>query len=233
MTDTQILINYLINDEIEKLSKIYLDSEWRNNVDFEKVFDSIIDEKPNSSINNMLGLIYHDGLSIKKDPQKAFYYAKLSAKTGNSYGQFNLAWMYDRGSGIKLNESKALYYYRLSTKQRNCYAQDKLGDIYHYGNGIVPVNYLKALKYYLLSANQGNNKSKCNITILLQDWDRQNLGEYILNLEKQRRYLDTKCHKLEGENTYLRYRPGGPGFEECQERFKKQDYYKFFFYQTF
>ena len=54
----------------------------------------------------------------KKQNIEAFKWYNLSAKHGNSEGQFNLARSYEYGYGILMNDNLAFDYYIMSGKNR-------------------------------------------------------------------------------------------------------------------
>ena len=128
--DTEQFIKLLNDNDSEKLSKIYILYEWKKNIKFDQVFNTLnqkIDR--NHSENHILGYIYHLGLGLEKDYQKAKEYYELSANQGNSYAQNNLGYLYCNGLGLEKDVKKAKYYYELSTNQGSSSAKDRLNEL--------------------------------------------------------------------------------------------------------
>lgn len=67
--------------------------------------------KGSSRAANWLGTIYYWGDSdfpvVRKDPKKAFYYARMAAEKGHLYGLKNLGFCYDHGIGTPPNYALA------------------------------------------------------------------------------------------------------------------------------
>ena len=109
------------------------------------------------------------------------YFYKLSADQGNELAQLALASCYRYGTGVATNETEAVRYYRLSAEQADASAQYWLGywylsvlcelicflfcnelcvlifciHSYNFGYGVTK-DLKEAVKWYRLSANQGN-----------------------------------------------------------------------------
>jgi len=140
----------------------------------------------------------------------------LAADQGYSKAQSNLGYMYLNGLGVERDYEKALYWYQLAVDQGSSFAQSKLGSMYEEGHG-VERDYEKALYWFQLATEQGDNIAQKHLIHFLLRWSKTGLDQYIKKIE-------SKCQKLEEENTELKYRPGGIGYKECKDRFDKQDY---------
>jgi TPR repeat protein len=214
MIDTEQFIQLLKNDNIDHLNLIFIKYNWNKDIDLEKVYQEIKDEK-NGSVWYILGYMYHSGYGVEQNYSKALEYYLLSAEQNNAFAQLYLGLMYNNGIGVEQNYSKALEYYHLSAKQNNSDAQNYIGDMYYYGYG-VEQNYSKALEYFLLSAEQNNlmaqmmlGKFSNEIIALKRDFNSK-----INNLEE-------KIGELEAEIIELKYRPGGIGYQEAKNEFEK------------
>jgi hypothetical protein len=89
---------------------------------------------------------------------EAFKYFELSAKQGNSEGQYYLGIMYRKGKGVKTDDSEARKNFELSAAQGNPQAQFSLGESYLYGLG-VELDPKEAAEHFILSAKQGKGES--------------------------------------------------------------------------
>ena len=210
---TQHLIQLLEDDNQKELYEIYIKNGWKNNIDFEMVYDIIFNLK-NPSIHNMIGYMYRYGRHVEQDYEKAFHYFKLSADQGNQCAQDNLGNMYYYGRHVEQDYEKAFYYFKLSADQGNKCAQNDLGAMYHRGY-YVEQDYKTAFYYFKLSADQGNDIAKDNIKYVIKAWD--NIDEYIAELINDVNILKEKNRTLEEENTELRYQPGNIGYREAKE----------------
>jgi hypothetical protein len=214
MIDTEQFIQLLKNDDTEQLNLIYIKYNWQKDIDFEKVYQEIKDEK-GGSVWHMLGYMYKNCKYVDQNYSKALEYYILSAEQNNSYAQNNLGHLYENGYGVEQNYSKALEYYHLSAEQNDPNAQFNMGHMYENGYG-VQQNYSKALEYYLLSAKQNNLKAQMmlgkfsnEIIALKRDFNSKN------------RQLEEKIGELEAEIIELKYRPGGIGYQEAKNEFEK------------
>lgn len=68
-------------------------------------------EKGDAKIQSTIAVMYHTGVGVKKNYQKAFYWYKKAAEQGITAAQANLGVMYAKGTGTKrdLIESYAWY----------------------------------------------------------------------------------------------------------------------------
>ena len=166
--------NYLIclleSDEIEankELHLFYRDTKWKSKTNLTHILPTIqkLIDKNNNEAQYLLGYMYHYGIIVKENYEKAIHYYTLSANQGHSSGQNNLGYMYHYGLGIEQNYEKAIYYYTLSANQGYASAQNNLGIMYYDGRR-VEQNYEKAIHYFTLSANQGAPNAQCSLGVL-------------------------------------------------------------------
>lgn len=73
-----------------------------------------------------MGLCYKYGIGVKKNPELAFKYYKLSAEQENVYGQYGLGYCYENGFGTEKDINLAVKYYSLSANQESKLAIDAL-----------------------------------------------------------------------------------------------------------
>ena len=104
------------------------------------------------------GRILEDGgYGVKKDIKKAKEMYELSIKYQHPIGYYYMGLLYENGKGLpKKDEKEAVRLYRIGAELGFDNAQCSLGNCYDFGIGVAP-NPEEALKWYLLSADQGEN----------------------------------------------------------------------------
>lgn len=112
-----------------------------------------------------LGDIYYSGTEVSKNYTEAIKWYLSAAKSGNSRSQRVLGDCYFQGVGVKQNYSTAYAYYKQAADQENYKAQEALGSFYYHGYGGVAIDYKEAIKWYTLSANQGNAEAAYYLAI--------------------------------------------------------------------
>ena len=95
-------------DECNRLINEYFETKQ-----YEKCFQGHLPlaEKGYPLAECQVGYFYYDGLGVKKDAEKEFYWTKRAAEHGDRDGQFNLACFYEHGiwTGIDREAAKAWY----------------------------------------------------------------------------------------------------------------------------
>lgn len=112
-----------------------------------------------------LGLMYHQGIGIDVNFERAMQLYALSAQQGMARAQFNLGLMYDRGEGTQQDYREAYYWYQQAAEQGDADAQYALGTMNFYGQGR-PQNYPEAIRWYQESARQGHRDSQFNLGVM-------------------------------------------------------------------
>ncbi|KAF9124819.1 hypothetical protein BGW39_007866, partial [Mortierella sp. 14UC] len=102
-----------------------------------------------------LGVCYHDGVGVEKNPTEAFHWYLKSAEQGNARGQGILGYCYGEGFGVERDRQKAMYWYGIAAEQGDSVALYNIGYCYEDGLG-VERNPEEAVKWYRLSAELGN-----------------------------------------------------------------------------
>ena len=80
---------------------------------------------------------------------------RISALSGDTAAQYELAWRYQFGIGIEQDYQEAMKWYREAAVKEYAAAQSQIGWMYQQGLG-VEQNYAEALKWYIKAAEQGN-----------------------------------------------------------------------------
>nr|WP_181716989.1 tetratricopeptide repeat protein [Psychrobacter sp.]QJS05536.1 sel1 repeat protein [Psychrobacter sp.] len=102
----------------------------------------------------VLGGYYADGIGVRQDYAKAFYWYQKSADQGHSGGQFQMGQAYRSGQGVRQDYAKAFYWYQKSANQNNRNAQSAVGISYELGDG-VRQNKTTAKEWYGKSCDNG------------------------------------------------------------------------------
>ncbi len=84
-----------------------------------------------------LGVLYAQGLGVKKDPAMAAVWDRRAAKKGYTPAQFNLGEAYFSGVGVAADMNKAVYWWTTAAKRHHVKAQYNLGYLYLLGKGLV------------------------------------------------------------------------------------------------
>lgn len=117
------------------------------------------------SLNN-LGLFYRDGLGVKKDLDKAFYYIAKSAESGNRTGMSHLAGLYKKGTGVERNLAKAEEWYLKAAQAGHSSAYFDLGFMFDPRKNHKDGDAQKALEYYEQAAKQGSGGAAINAALI-------------------------------------------------------------------
>jgi hypothetical protein len=64
---------------------------------------------------NGLGVLYRDGIGVKRDPKEAVRWFQESASRGYAFGMYNLALMYKDGIGVMRNDVEAYKWFYLAS----------------------------------------------------------------------------------------------------------------------
>ncbi|CAG8515138.1 651_t:CDS:1 [Ambispora gerdemannii] len=89
--------------------------------------------------------------------QRAFFWFKNAALSGNVQGQYVFAHCYEKGKGVTKNQDLAFYWYRRAALNGHQMAQSKTGFCYFDGNGVAR-NTFTAFEWFYKCAR---NKLKC------------------------------------------------------------------------
>ena len=126
-------------------------------------------EKCNTAANqgdlkaqNLVGLIYDEGLGVPVDHLEAMKWFRKSANQGYDKAQCNLGRMYFNGRGVSRDYNEAAKWYNKAAEQGFAYAQNNLGSMYYDGRG-VSRDYDEAAKWFIKAAEQGDANAQCNL----------------------------------------------------------------------
>lgn len=100
-----------------------------------------------------LGLAYHLGQEVPRNPVEAVKWYQLAASDGYAPAQANLGYCYETGFGVEINPAQAVSWYQLSAVQGNAFAQYNLAKKYLSGPGVA-LNPKEAEKWFRSAASQ-------------------------------------------------------------------------------
>ena len=111
-------------------------------------------EQGDKSAQTNLGVLYYQGLGVRKDYAEAFKWYQLAAMQGYAEGEFNLGVAFAEGHGTGQDLREARKWYEFAAKQGYGPAQLMLAEMYYRGTG-VGVDYETAAKWYREAADGG------------------------------------------------------------------------------
>lgn len=84
---------------------------------------------------NIIGVMYRNGLGVAKDTNQALHWIRKAANQGEISAQHNLAGMYYQGEGLKKDSAKAFSWFLKAAEQGHGGAQYMAGLMYSRGDG--------------------------------------------------------------------------------------------------
>ncbi|MGH6913358.1 MAG: SEL1-like repeat protein, partial [Geminicoccales bacterium] len=102
-----------------------------------------------------LGLMYHEGDGVSRDPVQAAHWFRLAASEELPAGQAALGYLHEQGTGVEQDFAQALSWYRAAAEQDHAWAQYRLGLMYRDGRG-VPRDNEKAVDLLRAAAAKGD-----------------------------------------------------------------------------
>ena len=113
--------------------------------------------EPNAQ--NLIGVMYANGLNFEQSYEKAARYYTMAASQGLGKAQANLGILYYHGQFFEQSYSMAAEWFLKAAEQNDANAQYYLGMLYENGQG-VEKSREKAKAYYQLAADQGNAQAQ-------------------------------------------------------------------------
>jgi TPR repeat protein len=101
-----------------------------------------------------LGFLYHEGMGVKQDYQKAREFYELAATQNYSAALNNLGYMYEHGEGVEEDYTRARQFYEQAILLNDETSMVHLADMYEEGRG-VDQDYDRARHLYELAAKHG------------------------------------------------------------------------------
>ena len=126
--------------------------------------------------NYELGMAYALGNTLEQDYAKAFEHFTRSAGEGYAPAQYRLAAAYANGDGTEKDPARAVEWYEKSAAQGHTAAQRSLALIYLNGLEDVPRNKPRALAWYNLLVEDGNQMDIHRRDTLLEELSEQEIS---------------------------------------------------------
>jgi TPR repeat protein len=95
----------------------------------------------------ILGEMYLDGIGVKIDHEKAFFWLSKAAGNGDVEAQYLLGFMYENGLKVAQNIKRATKWYKEAAMQGDVLAQYNLAIIYKEGKGEVKKDMKEAFRW--------------------------------------------------------------------------------------
>ena len=95
----------------------------------------------------LLGEMYLDGIGVKVDHQKAFFWLSKAAKRGDVEAEYLLGFMYENGLNVATDIKRATKWYTKAALQGDVLSQYNLAIIYKEGKEDVEKDMKKAFKW--------------------------------------------------------------------------------------
>ncbi len=112
-----------------------------------------------------LGAMYHDGIGVKKNEEKAFQLFEAAARAGERMSQFNVGMMYLKGEGTEKDYVVARRWLTQSMNGGNPRAPYQLALMYYRGLGATK-DFAKAKEYFEKAALMGLPEAAFNLGIV-------------------------------------------------------------------
>ncbi len=90
------------------------------------------------------------------DFAKAYCIMRPMAESGHADAQYNIGWMYLNGYGLRVDDRHALEWWEKASEQGHTDASFSIGMLYSLGEGKVAKNLDRAIDYYLIAAEDGD-----------------------------------------------------------------------------
>ena len=160
-------INKFSAEEAFKLSQRLYSSDWGEKFK-KRAFDLLFyaAEKGYDEAEYSLSLKLYWGNRLKKNYLLSYIYCSRAVLKGNKYAIYFLGSMYNEGLGVEPNHEKALQCYLKAAELSVPEAYDYLGKAYEFGKLGVKPDPGKAIEYYKLGAEKGEEGCCNNLATL-------------------------------------------------------------------
>jgi TPR repeat protein len=137
----------------------------------------------------ILGLLYYNGIGVKKDDKKAFDYSLRAADMNEPMGMGNVGLCYLNGIGVDKDSDKGVKWLNSAAKRGNTMARLSLSSLYKEGN-LVSKNPMLAKSMLIRAANQGNSRAMLLLAVNALTTEKSNKDEVATNARERRRGRD-------------------------------------------
>ena len=144
--------------------------------------------------------LFHHGLGVEKDLDRAFYWYERAADAGLASAQANIGILYLTGEGTDKDAEKAAYYLYRAARAGHTVAQYNMALMFDRGVGVT-ADPIKALAFYYLAARNNHSAAQERLTELVtvaetpidetdyvqqveEDWaeDQKKTGFFVLDI---------------------------------------------------
>ena len=112
-----------------------------------------------------LGLMYKNGIGVKKDFNEALGWFILGSNNDHMLSKYALGLMYYKGEGVSKNYSKAMNLFLDASFMGHPASQINVGNMYYFGEG-VGKNYPKAHMWWSFAKEKGVDAAFSNLTMI-------------------------------------------------------------------
>ena len=144
------------------------------------------------------------------DFAEAYCIMRPLADSGDADSQYNIGWMYLNGYGLRVNDGLALQWWLKASDQGHTDARFSIGMLYSLGEGEVPKDNDKAIDYYLLAAEDGQEDAVAILTSMILREDRAVRGR-IYSIVKNNESLFGVERKVKANKLNVRSKPSTEG----------------------
>ena len=136
-------------------------------------FDAV-QNNPKAQYN--LGLMYKNGIGVKKDLNEALSWFILASENGHMLAKYALGLSYYHGKGTNVNYYKALNIFLDASYMGHPASQINVGNIYYFGHG-VSKNYPRAHMWWSIAKDKGVEAAFNNLTMIENIMSKKQLIE--------------------------------------------------------
>ena len=123
-----------------------------------------------------LGLMYKNGVGVKKDLNEAIGWFIIASDNGHMLAKYALGLSYYRGNGLSKNYQKAMNLFLDASYLGHPASQINVGNMYYYGQS-VGKNYPKAHMWWSIAKEKGIEAAFNNLTMIENVMSKSQLSE--------------------------------------------------------
>tara|TARA_B110001450_G_scaffold226441_1_gene225194 strand:- start:397 stop:1092 length:696 start_codon:yes stop_codon:yes gene_type:complete len=120
-------------------------------------------ENGNSQAQEMLGIVFQQGLGGAKNYEEAFMWTNLAAQQGSPTAQNRLGDYFLKGLGITENRNQAMEWFKLASEQGHLEALTNQGIIY-----MLTEDFEKAIVVYKRAASRGEPRAQYSLGLMYE-----------------------------------------------------------------
>ena len=133
-------------------------------------------EQGNASAQFNLGVMYDEGLGVKKDYIETVKWYRKAAEQGHAEAQCYLGTMYQNGEGLPVDFGEAVKWFRKAAEKGDAVAQFLLAGMYFRGNGTLKD--LSKAKYWTEKVYENPKAPARTKELAEKNWNKLELWKY-------------------------------------------------------